>query len=131
MTNIASECRAANIVRDHAMILPDGATPKPDGIFGKDKLEQTGVIAVTPGARGGTVERCRSRAITSRSDPGIGAPRNTPVEIIDRLNREINAALADPPRSRRGSWSWAALCLPCCLPTTESSALRKSGNGPR
>ena len=27
---------------------------------------------------------------------GLGAPRNTPVEIIDRLNREINAALADP-----------------------------------
>jgi hypothetical protein len=38
MTNIASECRIANIVRDHAMILPDGATPKPDGIFGKHKL---------------------------------------------------------------------------------------------
>jgi tripartite-type tricarboxylate transporter receptor subunit TctC len=27
---------------------------------------------------------------------GIGAPRNTPTEIIDKLNREINAALADP-----------------------------------
>jgi len=27
---------------------------------------------------------------------GIGAPRNTPAEIIDRLNNEINAALADP-----------------------------------
>jgi tripartite-type tricarboxylate transporter receptor subunit TctC len=26
---------------------------------------------------------------------GIGAPKATPVEIIDRLNREINAALAD------------------------------------
>jgi tripartite-type tricarboxylate transporter receptor subunit TctC len=26
---------------------------------------------------------------------GIGAPRNTPVEIIDRLNNEINAGLAD------------------------------------
>jgi hypothetical protein len=37
MTNIASECRSANIVRDHAMILPDDATPKPDGIFGKDR----------------------------------------------------------------------------------------------
>src|SRR5262249_58982580 len=36
MTNIANECRIANIVRDHAMILPDDATPKPDGIFGKD-----------------------------------------------------------------------------------------------
>ena len=26
---------------------------------------------------------------------GIGAPRNTPVEIIEKLNREINAALGD------------------------------------
>ena len=27
---------------------------------------------------------------------GIGAPKNTPVEIVDKLNKEINAALADP-----------------------------------
>jgi tripartite-type tricarboxylate transporter receptor subunit TctC len=27
---------------------------------------------------------------------GIGAPRNTPAEIIDRLNKEINAGLAEP-----------------------------------
>jgi tripartite-type tricarboxylate transporter receptor subunit TctC len=27
---------------------------------------------------------------------GIGAPKNTPAEIVDRLNREINAGLADP-----------------------------------
>ena len=27
---------------------------------------------------------------------GIGAPRSTPLEIVDKLNREINAALADP-----------------------------------
>jgi tripartite-type tricarboxylate transporter receptor subunit TctC len=27
---------------------------------------------------------------------GLGAPRDTPAEIIDKLNREINAALADP-----------------------------------
>jgi tripartite-type tricarboxylate transporter receptor subunit TctC len=27
---------------------------------------------------------------------GVGAPKNTPAEIIDRLNREINAFLADP-----------------------------------
>jgi tripartite-type tricarboxylate transporter receptor subunit TctC len=27
---------------------------------------------------------------------GIGAPRGTPVEIVDRLNKEINAGLADP-----------------------------------
>ncbi len=27
---------------------------------------------------------------------GLGAPKNTPTEIIDKLNKEINAALADP-----------------------------------
>ena len=27
---------------------------------------------------------------------GIGAPSNTPVEIVDKLNKEINAAIADP-----------------------------------
>jgi tripartite-type tricarboxylate transporter receptor subunit TctC len=27
---------------------------------------------------------------------GMGAPRNTPLEIIDKLNKEINAGLADP-----------------------------------
>ena len=32
---------------------------------------------------------------------GIGAPKNTPVEIIERLNREINAGLADPKMKAR------------------------------
>ena len=32
---------------------------------------------------------------------GIGAPKNTPAEIIDKLNREINAGLADPRRKAR------------------------------
>src|SRR5262249_60789493 len=27
---------------------------------------------------------------------GVGAPKNTPAEIIERLNKEINASLADP-----------------------------------
>jgi tripartite-type tricarboxylate transporter receptor subunit TctC len=27
---------------------------------------------------------------------GIGAPKDTPVDIVDKLNKEINAALADP-----------------------------------
>jgi tripartite-type tricarboxylate transporter receptor subunit TctC len=27
---------------------------------------------------------------------GIGAPRNTPAEVVDKLNREVNAGLADP-----------------------------------
>jgi tripartite-type tricarboxylate transporter receptor subunit TctC len=32
---------------------------------------------------------------------GVGAPRNTPSEIIDKLNTEINAGLADPKMQAR------------------------------
>jgi tripartite-type tricarboxylate transporter receptor subunit TctC len=32
---------------------------------------------------------------------GIGAPRNTPVEVIEKLNKEINAGLADPKMKAR------------------------------
>jgi len=32
---------------------------------------------------------------------GVGAPRNTPSEIVGRLNREINAGLADPALEAR------------------------------
>jgi len=32
---------------------------------------------------------------------GVGAPRSTPAEIIDKLNREINAALVDPKMKAR------------------------------
>jgi tripartite-type tricarboxylate transporter receptor subunit TctC len=32
---------------------------------------------------------------------GIGAPKNTPAQTIDRLNKEINAALADPKMKAR------------------------------
>jgi len=32
---------------------------------------------------------------------GIGAPRNTPADIVDRLNREVNAGLADPKMKSR------------------------------
>ncbi len=32
---------------------------------------------------------------------GIGVPRNVPAEIVDKLNREINASLADPKLKTR------------------------------
>jgi tripartite-type tricarboxylate transporter receptor subunit TctC len=32
---------------------------------------------------------------------GVGVPKNTPGEIVDKLNREINAGLADPKLRRR------------------------------
>jgi hypothetical protein len=46
------------------------------------------------GYRSGSVSNSSSR--TGRAPAAIGAPKSTPAEIIDRLNREINAALADP-----------------------------------
>jgi tripartite-type tricarboxylate transporter receptor subunit TctC len=27
---------------------------------------------------------------------GLGVPKNTPAEIVDKLNKEVNAGLADP-----------------------------------
>jgi tripartite-type tricarboxylate transporter receptor subunit TctC len=32
---------------------------------------------------------------------GVGAPKNTPAEIVDKINQEINAALADPKMKAR------------------------------
>ena len=32
---------------------------------------------------------------------GMGAPKNTPKEIVDRLNREINAVLAEPAMQKQ------------------------------
>jgi tripartite-type tricarboxylate transporter receptor subunit TctC len=39
---------------------------------------------------------------------GLGAPRNTPAEIIDKLNREINTGLADPRiKARITDWGYS------------------------
>jgi tripartite-type tricarboxylate transporter receptor subunit TctC len=32
---------------------------------------------------------------------GVGAPKNTPVEIVEKLSKEINEALADPKMKSR------------------------------
>jgi tripartite-type tricarboxylate transporter receptor subunit TctC len=41
---------------------------------------------------------------------GIAAPKNTPAEIAEKLNREINAAIADPKmKSRFAEWGATAL----------------------
>ena len=32
---------------------------------------------------------------------GVGAPKNTPVDILEKLNKEINAALGDPKLTAR------------------------------
>ena len=48
---------------------------------------------------------------------GVGAPRNTPAEIIERLNREINAGPRRSRRCRRGSPTSAARCCRARPPT--------------
>jgi tripartite-type tricarboxylate transporter receptor subunit TctC len=63
-------------------------------------------LAVTTAARsqtlpdvpalGESVSGYEASAVT-----GIGAPANTPAEIIERLNREVNAAFADPVMKAR------------------------------
>ncbi len=43
---------------------------------------------------------------------GIGAPRNTPAEIIDKLNREVNLGLADPKvQARLADFGGTAMAL--------------------
>lgn len=62
------------------------------------------LISATDHLRSGTL-----RALPGSAAPGcesttwfgIGAPRNTPTDVIVRLNREINAALADPALAAR------------------------------
>jgi tripartite-type tricarboxylate transporter receptor subunit TctC len=50
---------------------------------------------------------------------GIGAPKATPAEIVEKLNKEINAALPTP-RSRRG--------LPTSVATWSRSRPRTSAS---
>jgi tripartite-type tricarboxylate transporter receptor subunit TctC len=34
----------------------------------------------------------------------VGAPKDTPAEVIDKLNNEINAIAADPPHKGAACW---------------------------
>ena len=72
--------------------------PASIGFIGAGKLRPLGVTTAT------RLEALPDIPTVSEYVPGyeasgyqdIGAPKDTPPEIIDRLNREINAALADP-----------------------------------
>jgi tripartite-type tricarboxylate transporter receptor subunit TctC len=48
------------------------------------------------GIAAGPPNRRRFRVYEASAVVGIAAPKRTPAEIVDRLNREINAALVDP-----------------------------------
>jgi tripartite-type tricarboxylate transporter receptor subunit TctC len=61
---------------------------------------------------------------------GVGVPKNTPVEIIDRLNKEINAGLPIP-KWRRALLTSARRCLPARPPTLARSSQMKPRSGAR
>jgi tripartite-type tricarboxylate transporter receptor subunit TctC len=63
-------------------------------------------LAVTGAARSETLPELPTVAdflpgYEATSWYGVGAPKGTPAEIIDKLNREINAILADPKTKAR------------------------------
>ena len=62
---------------------------------------------------------------------GIGAPKNTPAEIVDKLNKEINAALADPRMKARICRHGRPRRLSVRPPTSASSSPTKPRSGPR
>jgi tripartite-type tricarboxylate transporter receptor subunit TctC len=49
---------------------------------------------------------------------GVGAPKNPAAEIVEGLNKEINAGLGDPEIKERLTFAHfsvsAAMCLPKC-----------------
>jgi len=61
---------------------------------------------------------------------GIGVPKNTPIEIVDKLNKEINAALSDANVKTR-LVDLGALCFRARPPTLVSSSPRKPRSGAR
>jgi tripartite-type tricarboxylate transporter receptor subunit TctC len=61
---------------------------------------------------------------------GVGAPKATPAEIVDKLNKEINAGLADPKlKARLGELGGTVLAL--LLPSLESSSPKIPTSGAR
>jgi hypothetical protein len=61
---------------------------------------------------------------------GIGVPRGTQAEIVDRLNREINAALANPKLKARLADLGGAVLAGSPVDFGKPSATRPR-NGPR
>jgi tripartite-type tricarboxylate transporter receptor subunit TctC len=62
---------------------------------------------------------------------GFGLPRNTPADIIDKLNRQINAMVADPKvKARIGLLSWVVPLSRARPPTSASSSPKTPRSGP-
>ncbi len=61
---------------------------------------------------------------------GVVVPKATPMDIVEKLNKEINAALANPNMKKRLT-DWDVRCSRVPPPTLTSSSPRKPRNGPR
>ena len=71
------------------------------GVMGYIRAGQLRALAVTSATRSETLPDIPSvgefvPGYEASGWEGIGAPKSTPAEIIDKLNKEVNAALADP-----------------------------------
>jgi len=61
---------------------------------------------------------------------GVAAPKGTPQEIVDKLNKDINAVLQEPKLKSRLA-DLAARCLPARLRTSAPMSRARSTNGAR
>jgi tripartite-type tricarboxylate transporter receptor subunit TctC len=61
---------------------------------------------------------------------GIGAPRNTPIEIVEKLNQEINAGLTDSQMKARLA-GWGPPHFQALPPTSASSSPKRPKSGAR
>ena len=71
------------------------------GVMGYIRAGQLRALAVTSATRSETMPDIPSvgefvPGYEASGWEGIGAPKSTPLEIIDKLNKEVNGALADP-----------------------------------
>ena len=62
---------------------------------------------------------------------GVGAPKNTPAEIVDKLNKEINAGLADPKIKARLADLGGTVLAAARPPSSASSSPTKPRSGAR
>ena len=61
---------------------------------------------------------------------GLGAPKNTPTDIVQKLNIEINAGLADPKMKARIA-NWALQCSRVRPATSTSTSPTRPKSGAR
>jgi tripartite-type tricarboxylate transporter receptor subunit TctC len=123
--------------------VPDRSGSITDLLSGQVQLEFFGLVPSIEYIRAGTLRALavttatRSEALPdipaiaeflpgyeASASTGVGAPKGTPAEIIDRLNKEIH-------ESRRGFPSLAALCFLARPPTLASSSPKKLKSGAR